>query len=220
MLEFVIRPPARYPDIFPVLNVLISTPVFGLVWLWSIKSGIEVGWAVVGLGGGGPTVGHSNQSSQPTSSSTANIVSPMISLSHLIHRSSSPFSPTDSPLSPLSSFNRRIGTLPGVSGLHRPGFKAQTWSNASVSGNTKTRGSLGIGPERNRPLSLDCTGRTETGGDARIQGLRLSLNLDGRGEKYTDRQRSRGQSLSVSNVRKRGLNLPKDIDEGLPLPSD
>ena len=191
-----------------------------MVWLWSIKSGIEVGWAVVGLGGGGPTVGHSNQCSQPTSSSTANIVSPRISLSHLIHCSDSPFSPTDSPISPLPSFNRKIGTLPGVSGSHRPGLKAQTWSNVSVNTNAKTRGSLVIGPERNRPLSLDCTGRTEIGGDARVQGLRLRLDLDGRGEKCSDRQRSRGQSLSVSDVRKRVLNLPRDVDEGLALPSD
>jgi alpha-1,3-glucosyltransferase len=29
-----------------VLNVLISTPVFVLAWLWSIKCGVEVGWAL------------------------------------------------------------------------------------------------------------------------------------------------------------------------------
>ena len=40
--------PARYPDLFPVLNVLICTPVFGLIWLWSLKCGIEVGWALGG----------------------------------------------------------------------------------------------------------------------------------------------------------------------------
>ncbi|KAF8967145.1 glucosyltransferase [Flammula alnicola] len=40
-LELIIPPPARYPDLFPVLNVLISTPVFVLTWLWSIKCGIE-----------------------------------------------------------------------------------------------------------------------------------------------------------------------------------
>ncbi len=50
ILEFKVHPPSRYPDLFPVLNVLISTPVFVLVWLWSIKSGIEVGWALGGLG--------------------------------------------------------------------------------------------------------------------------------------------------------------------------
>jgi len=48
--ETFISPPQRYPDVFPVLNVLISTPVFGLAWLWSIKSGIQVGWALSGLG--------------------------------------------------------------------------------------------------------------------------------------------------------------------------
>ncbi|KAG6830718.1 hypothetical protein H0H87_007305 [Tephrocybe sp. NHM501043] len=50
VLELVISPPARYPDIYPVLNVLISTPVFVLAWLWSIKSGMEVTWALGGLG--------------------------------------------------------------------------------------------------------------------------------------------------------------------------
>ena len=48
--ELLIEAPARYPDLFPVLNVLISTPVFVLVWLWSIKCGVEVGWALGGLG--------------------------------------------------------------------------------------------------------------------------------------------------------------------------
>jgi alpha-1,3-glucosyltransferase len=33
-----------------VLNVLVSAPVFILVWLWSIKSGIEKQWALGGLG--------------------------------------------------------------------------------------------------------------------------------------------------------------------------
>ncbi|TFK64631.1 hypothetical protein BDN72DRAFT_846397 [Pluteus cervinus] len=51
ILEVLISPPARYPDLFPVLNVLVSTPVFVLTWLWSIKCGVEVSWA---LGGPGP----------------------------------------------------------------------------------------------------------------------------------------------------------------------
>ncbi|KAH0586179.1 hypothetical protein H2248_007440 [Termitomyces sp. 'cryptogamus'] len=51
LLEMFIMPSARYPDIYPVLNVLISTPVFALTWLWSIKKGMEVAWA---LGGPGP----------------------------------------------------------------------------------------------------------------------------------------------------------------------
>lgn len=50
VLEGLFSPPARYPDLFPVLNVLISTPVFALVWLWSIRRGVEVGWALGGLG--------------------------------------------------------------------------------------------------------------------------------------------------------------------------
>ena len=51
VLELLIVAPARYPDIFAVLNVLVCTPVFGLAWLWSIKCSMEVGWA---LGGPGP----------------------------------------------------------------------------------------------------------------------------------------------------------------------
>jgi len=47
-----VKPPTQYPDIYPVLNVLISTPVFGFAWLWSIKCGVEVGWAMGGLGSG------------------------------------------------------------------------------------------------------------------------------------------------------------------------
>ena len=49
LLELVYRPPARYPDLFPVLNVLLSTPVFFFIWLWSIKSIIEARWTVGGL---------------------------------------------------------------------------------------------------------------------------------------------------------------------------
>ncbi|KAG6379392.1 glycosyltransferase family 57 protein [Boletus reticuloceps] len=49
LLEMVVTPPARYPDLFPVLNILVSTPVFGLIWLWSIKRGIQVSWAIAGL---------------------------------------------------------------------------------------------------------------------------------------------------------------------------
>jgi len=48
LLEMVVTPPARYPDLFPVLNILVSTPVFGLIWLWSIKRGIQVSWAIAG----------------------------------------------------------------------------------------------------------------------------------------------------------------------------
>ena len=49
ILEFAYRPPARYPDLFPVLNVLLSTPVFAFTWLWSIKSIIEARWTAGGL---------------------------------------------------------------------------------------------------------------------------------------------------------------------------
>ncbi|OJT15238.1 Dolichyl pyrophosphate Man9GlcNAc2 alpha-1,3-glucosyltransferase [Trametes pubescens] len=50
LAETLFTPPARLPDLFPVLNVLVSTPVFAIVWLWSIKRGVEVSWALSGLG--------------------------------------------------------------------------------------------------------------------------------------------------------------------------
>ncbi|KAF5369312.1 hypothetical protein D9758_002725 [Tetrapyrgos nigripes] len=49
IFELFFNPPARYPDLFPVLNVLICTPVFFCAWLWSIKCCIEVSWALGGL---------------------------------------------------------------------------------------------------------------------------------------------------------------------------
>lgn len=224
VLEFVIRPPARYPDLFPVLNVLISTPVFGLVWLWSIKSGIEVGWAIVGLGGGNPAGVHSNQDSRPTStSSTANLTittSPKKAHSHLIPSgdSRSPLSPADSPLSPFALFNRRVGSPPVIPGPRRPGVREHTWSNASTNSSARTRGNLPIGPEWGRRMSLDRGERTEGGENASIQGLRLNLDPGGGGEDHT-RQRNRGQSLDMSNVRRRVPNFPRNV-EGLPPPSD
>ena len=45
-----------------MLNVLISTPVFVLIWLWSIKCGVEVAWALGGL---------SSSSSPPVNPTTA-----------------------------------------------------------------------------------------------------------------------------------------------------
>lgn len=51
VVELLFTPPGRYPDLFPVLNVLISIPVFVLVWLWSIKCGVEISWALGGLPG-------------------------------------------------------------------------------------------------------------------------------------------------------------------------
>ncbi len=37
---------ARYPDLFPVLNVLLCAPCFFLIYLWSMKRQLEVGFAV------------------------------------------------------------------------------------------------------------------------------------------------------------------------------
>ncbi|KAK7681619.1 hypothetical protein QCA50_015352 [Cerrena zonata] len=67
-LELLIPPPTHLPDLYPVLNVLISTPVFALTWLWSIKREVEVSWA---LGGLGPSSASSTKSAPlPTSSSS------------------------------------------------------------------------------------------------------------------------------------------------------
>ncbi|KIP08071.1 glycosyltransferase family 57 protein [Phlebiopsis gigantea 11061_1 CR5-6] len=50
VLEIMVPPSPRLPDIYPVLNVLLSTPVFGITWLWSIKRSIEVSWGLGVLG--------------------------------------------------------------------------------------------------------------------------------------------------------------------------
>ena len=223
-MEFIILPPARYPDLFPVLNVLVSTPVFGLVWLWSIKSGIEVGWAVVGLGSGNPGTAHTNANPQSnTSSSVTNLtnVTPKAFHSHPIHHdeAESPSSATDQPLSPLWSFNRRIGSPPAILGPHRPGVRERTWSSASVNTNARRRGTLPVGPGWDRPVNLDRVEQAEGGDVGSIQGLGLNLDSDGQGENSSDRKRSRGQSLGALGMRKRVPNLPGNA-EGLPPPSD
>lgn len=42
--------PARYPDLYVVLNVLVSFGVFGLAWLWGNKKLLEGAWAMGGIG--------------------------------------------------------------------------------------------------------------------------------------------------------------------------
>jgi len=79
LLEFAYRPPARYPDLYPVLNVLVSTPVFLFTWLWSIKSIIEARWTAGGLSvvepkrEGKPSlgIGFPSESSGPTGVSSS-----------------------------------------------------------------------------------------------------------------------------------------------------
>jgi len=65
-LELVVPPPARYPDLFPVLNVLISTPVFASVWLWSIWNTVKVSWAIGGLSSSSKRVDSSPTAMTPT----------------------------------------------------------------------------------------------------------------------------------------------------------
>lgn len=71
LLEFTVTPPARYPDLFPVLNVLICTPTFGLIWLWSIKRSVEVGWAISGLPGKREKEGPSSAMSAASATSSS-----------------------------------------------------------------------------------------------------------------------------------------------------
>ena len=66
--EPVFRPPARHPDPFLVLIVLVSTPVVGLIWLWPIESGI---WAsceseIAVFGSGNPGIAHTDIHPQQT----------------------------------------------------------------------------------------------------------------------------------------------------------
>lgn len=50
-LELLLSPPARYPNLYPVLNVLLCAPVFTLAWGWSILRGVENLWALGAIGG-------------------------------------------------------------------------------------------------------------------------------------------------------------------------
>jgi alpha-1,3-glucosyltransferase len=78
LMELVFRPPARYPDLFPVLNVLLCTPIFFFTWLWSIKSIIEARWTVGGLSVGGPKEKKSNLAFPTESASgVSSALSPM-----------------------------------------------------------------------------------------------------------------------------------------------
>ncbi|KZV90277.1 glucosyltransferase [Exidia glandulosa HHB12029] len=48
-LEWLVTPPARYPDLFPVLNVLLSAGVFALAWGWGTLRLLQVSWALGAL---------------------------------------------------------------------------------------------------------------------------------------------------------------------------
>ena len=50
LLTIFVLPPSHLPDLYAVLNVLVSASVFGMIYLWSVKRGVEVGWALGGLG--------------------------------------------------------------------------------------------------------------------------------------------------------------------------
>jgi len=119
----------------------------------------------------------------------------------------------------LMTFNKRIGSPPATLGPHRPGVNERTWSSASASSNTKSRGKLPVGPEWDQPLNVDHAERTEAGGAVPVQGSGSDLNLEGREGDHSDRRRGRGQSLGASNIRIRVQTFPGNI-EGLPESSD
>ena len=64
-LDTITSPPAHLPDLFVVLNVLLSCAIFGLGWLWSLKRLVEEAWGLVGLGSG-------NRASSPSFERLAN----------------------------------------------------------------------------------------------------------------------------------------------------
>lgn len=56
LLPTIIKAPARYPDLWVVLNVLLSFGVFAAGWLWGMGRLVKGVWALGGfksLGGGG-----------------------------------------------------------------------------------------------------------------------------------------------------------------------
>lgn len=72
MAELFVPPPTRFPDIYPVLNVGISAPVFGLAYLWTLKRLAQESWAASALRAGPTAVKPpslpTNASLQPLSS--------------------------------------------------------------------------------------------------------------------------------------------------------
>lgn len=60
--------PARYPDIYVVLNVLVSFGVFGLAWLWGLKKLLEGAWAIGGIGSSRTTIKGSTAAAAPRQS--------------------------------------------------------------------------------------------------------------------------------------------------------
>jgi alpha-1,3-glucosyltransferase len=53
LLELLLAPPTRYPDIYPVTNVLISCSVFVLLWMWAHGRLMEEVWGIGGFGSWG-----------------------------------------------------------------------------------------------------------------------------------------------------------------------
>jgi hypothetical protein len=60
-LETFTVPPAHLPDIFVVLNVLLSCAVFGLGWLWGLMRLVLEAWSLIGLGMTAPASRHRSE---------------------------------------------------------------------------------------------------------------------------------------------------------------
>lgn len=74
LLELTLSPPARYPDLYPVLNVLLSCGVFGCVWLWANKRLVEEGWAMGAGAGAGAGLHHGETKATPASAGGSPVV--------------------------------------------------------------------------------------------------------------------------------------------------
>ena len=119
VLEIMVPPSPRLPDIYPVLNVLLCTPIFGITWLWSIKRSIEVSWA---LG----VLGSHTKSQEPTQSEAGSVIAEEDDGS-LMAASSSVIGPTYATNRPLNFRTRSLGYGVGKRPSLRPGsFSGET----------------------------------------------------------------------------------------------
>lgn len=133
-LELLYTPPARYPDLFPVLNALVCAGVFGLAWLWSIKRLVELTWVMGDL----------------RKTSSAAIPSPMLRVTKLSTVNTGHFPPVqeelmESNLNGLADRRTRTVSLQGGTGAglrkrQRMSTSGIQWPRSAVEG----RGSIDL----------------------------------------------------------------------------
>ncbi|KIY73549.1 glycosyltransferase family 57 protein [Cylindrobasidium torrendii FP15055 ss-10] len=117
LLEAVVAVPARYPDLWPVLNVLVSTPVFAALWLWSAAKMYMESWAGGGFGFGGGEGSATTETTDGLASPATTILLPPMSSrtradSRPRHRKTSTREGLLRARSPLAGFSQ--GSLAGV----------------------------------------------------------------------------------------------------------